>query len=56
MHLTERGEQEPDDTFLLIINASHEEAGRRLPAGRWRALGNADRYREEDVEEGSEEL
>ena len=34
MHLTARGEQEPDDTFLLVMNASHLEVGQRLPAGR----------------------
>ncbi len=33
MHLTERGEQEADDTFLLILNAGHEAAVQRLPAG-----------------------
>ena len=33
MHLTARGEQETDDTFLLILNAGHEAAGQRLPAG-----------------------
>jgi glycogen operon protein len=32
MHLTERGEQEPDDTFFLLVNASHEPATFHLPA------------------------
>jgi isoamylase len=31
MHLTERGEQEPDETFLLLVNASHEPLTFRLP-------------------------
>ena len=31
MHLTERGEQETDDTFLLVMNASDEEITQRLP-------------------------
>ena len=47
MHLTARGEQETDDTFLLIVNASHEAARQRLPAGSdGRPLGDADRYRQ----------
>ena len=33
MHLTARGEQESDDTFLLVMNAAHEEVGQRLPDG-----------------------
>jgi isoamylase len=32
MHLTERGEQEPDDTFLILLNASHDEVTFRIPA------------------------
>ena len=45
MHLTARGEQEPDDTFLLVMNASHEEVGQRLPARRRRRLlAGPDRY------------
>jgi isoamylase len=32
MHLTERGEQEPDDTFLVLMNASHNDITFRLPA------------------------
>ena len=32
MHLTERGEQEPDDTFCLLMNASHEDVPFVLPA------------------------
>lgn len=31
MHLTERGEQEPDDTFLILLNASHETVTFRIP-------------------------
>ena len=31
MHLTPRGEKEPDDTFLLLVNASHESVRFRLP-------------------------
>jgi glycogen operon protein len=31
MHLTERGEQEPDDTFCLLMNASHEKVPFVLP-------------------------
>jgi isoamylase len=42
MHLTARGEKETDDTFLLIVNASHEEARQKLPAARdgagWQTL------------------
>ncbi|HSA81087.1 MAG TPA: glycogen debranching protein GlgX, partial [Geminicoccaceae bacterium] len=42
MHLTARGEKETDDTFLLIVNASHEEASQQLPATRdgagWQTL------------------
>jgi glycogen operon protein len=32
IHLTERGEPEPDDTFLLLVNASHEDVNFALPA------------------------
>ena len=41
LHLTETGEQEPDDTFCLLLNAAHEDAAFALPApngGRWRTL------------------
>jgi len=31
MHLTPRGETEPDDSFLLLVNASHESTDFRLP-------------------------
>jgi glycogen operon protein len=38
-HLTAHGEQEPDDTFLIQFNASHEPVTFRVPddppAGRW---------------------
>jgi isoamylase len=32
IHLTERGEPEADDTFLLLVNASHEDVAFLLPA------------------------
>jgi glycogen operon protein len=32
IHLTERGEPEADDTFLLLVNASHEDVSFALPA------------------------
>ncbi len=32
MHVTERGEQEPDDTFLIFMNASHEDVPFLLPS------------------------
>ncbi|HET6521389.1 MAG TPA: glycogen debranching protein GlgX, partial [Geminicoccaceae bacterium] len=32
MHLTERGEPEPDDTFLMLLNASHVDVPFTLPA------------------------
>jgi isoamylase len=32
MHLTERGEQEPDDTFLILLNASRDTVTFRIPA------------------------
>ncbi len=42
MHLTERGEQEPDDTFYLLLNAAHEDVSFALPAvpqgGRWEGV------------------
>ena len=42
MHLTARGEKETDDTFLLIVNAAHEQASQKLPATRddagWQTL------------------
>jgi isoamylase len=31
MHLTERGEQEPDDTFLLLMNVSHVDVAFKVP-------------------------
>ena len=41
-HLTARGEQEPDDTFLMLMNASHEKVTFSLPAAnggsRWVVL------------------
>jgi isoamylase len=57
MHLTERGEQELDDTFVLILNASPESASQRLPAGpdgvHWETLIDT---ANEVIEEGSERL
>ncbi|HET9663460.1 MAG TPA: glycogen debranching enzyme GlgX, partial [Burkholderiales bacterium] len=48
-HLTARGEQETDDTFLMLMNASHEKVVFKLPAGnggaRWTVVldsGEAD--------------
>ena len=42
MHLTERGDQEPDDTFLVLMNASNKNVPFRLPKDRsgaaWRVL------------------
>jgi isoamylase len=51
IHLTPQGEQELDDTFLVVLNASSESAACRLPVldqgGRWEVLvdtaGEADR-------------
>ena len=31
LHLTSRGEQEPDETFLLLVNASHQDVPFVLP-------------------------
>jgi isoamylase len=31
LHLTDRGEPESDDTFLLLVNASHEDVAFVLP-------------------------
>jgi glycogen operon protein len=41
MHLTRRGDPEPDDTFLLLLNAGHEPLAWRLPPvgeDRWRLV------------------
>jgi glycogen operon protein len=42
LHLTERGEQEPDATFYLVLNAAHEDVGFVLPAApqdaRWEGV------------------
>ena len=35
MHLTERGEPEPDDTFLLIMNAGADEIDFHVPKAHW---------------------
>ncbi len=44
MHLNARGKREPDDTFLVLMNASAEDVAFRLPdnvAGpAWRMLVN----------------
>jgi len=44
MHLTARGEQEPDDSFLLLLNAAHEDVPFRLSREedgcRWDVLVN----------------
>jgi glycogen operon protein len=54
MHLTERGEQETDDTFLLIVNASPEQVAQKLPpvqeGAYWATL--IDTAREDDEEDG----
>ena len=46
-HLTARGEPEPDDAFLVILNAHHEEVGWTLPGppfgARWRVLADTAR-------------
>ncbi len=41
MHLTQRGDPAPDDTFLLLMNAGHEPVTWRLPpapGARWRLV------------------
>ncbi|HDR17098.1 MAG TPA: glycogen debranching enzyme GlgX [Desulfobacteraceae bacterium] len=41
VHLSETGEQEPDDTFLILINSGHEDVHFVLPNGdhgAWEAL------------------
>jgi isoamylase len=42
MHLGERGEQEPDETFLLLVNASHVRVTFRVPdegnGSRWEVV------------------
>jgi isoamylase len=55
MHLTARGEKETDDTFLLVVNASHLDVTQELPAGRetgehWETL--IDTGRDEPDEDG----
>jgi glycogen operon protein len=32
MHLSELGEREPDDTFLILLNASHDDVAFWIPA------------------------
>jgi glycogen operon protein len=45
-HLTATGEPQPDDSFLLLVNASHEPLGWRLPrleiAGDWTRVIDTD--------------
>jgi glycogen operon protein len=54
MHPTERGEKETDNTFLVIVNASHLDVTQKLPAGqpgvRWETL--IDTAREESEDDG----
>jgi glycogen operon protein len=54
MHLTARGDEETDDTFLLIVNAAHEDVAQKLPTadagGRWETL--IDTAREDGDEDG----
>ena len=54
MHLTARGEEETDDTFLLVVNAAHEEVSQKLPAGQqedyWQTL--IDTARDDPEEDG----
>jgi isoamylase len=42
IHLTSRGEKEPDDTFLILMNASHEDLAfhvpQEAPGSSWEAL------------------
>src|SRR5690606_32834338 len=42
MHLTERGEKETDDTFVLVVNASHHDVTQKLPGAgageQWESL------------------
>ena len=42
LHLTDQGEQEPDDTFLIFLNAAHEDVLFHLveasPEALWRLL------------------
>ena len=33
MHLSERGEQEPDDTFLILLNAAGDDVTFQIPVG-----------------------
>jgi glycogen operon protein len=35
MHVTDRGEPEPDDTFLLVMNAAAETVPFTLPPAHW---------------------
>jgi glycogen operon protein len=41
-HLTARGEEEPDDTFMILMNASHEDVVFHIPSesrgARWEVL------------------
>ncbi len=56
MHRTARGDEEPDDTFLILMNASHEEVPFRVPEEprgvRWKTI--VDTGQEEGVVDGRE--
>jgi len=56
MHLTERGEKETDDTFLLVVNASHLDVVQKLPSGaegeQWETL--IDTARDDDPDADGE--
>jgi len=55
-HLTVRGEQEPDDTFVVLMNASHEDVvfhlPRESPGPRWEVLLDSSDESEKRVGEG----
>jgi isoamylase len=52
-HLTARGEQEPDETFLILMNAAHEDVPFRVPrdtrATGWKVLVDTSDEDEEHV-------
>lgn len=55
IHLSETGEQESDDTFLLLINSSHKRVNFTLPEGErdcWEALIDTACERGEPADEG----
>jgi glycogen operon protein len=55
-HLTVRGEQEPDDTFVVLMNASHEDVvfhlPRESPGPRWEVLLDSSDESEKRVGKG----